>query len=742
MKWGVMKWLLKTGSALATSALCVTGALSGCQSRGATGGGGDSGEAPDSADAGPGDATVEAAPEDGSEPDASGSDARAEDASSGPLDAATPEDAEAGAANLDAATPEDAEAGASNLDAATPEDAEAGAATLDSSTDAAPVDDASSGGGLVCSSTDAGQPLTWCVDGAPCTPASQCHVGSLSCATLTCVDTGNAAADGTACSSGTCHAGACSEACSGPFNVSTTDCTPNPCVYGSCNAVSGGGLCQTPPSASLVPNGAVCGSNAHQVCESGACAVVSCISNAECGASERCDAPPAPCSVGFGNCAGYSFRCVSDPCMSSGVAALDGTTCGPDNRCSGGLCVTQLAVTATAPTLTPGVPFTGTLAHVSDSLGTDMASSLTATIDWGDGTVSAGTVSGASSPFVVGGFSHVRGARRRPPDRDRHGRVGRHLGFDETGGQRGRAVITEFTVPYGGAGIAGGPDGNLWFSEDTYQHANIGRVTTGGTFTEFVLPSGYIASGMASGPDGHLWFTAQNTNTNTFQVVRVTTAGDLTYFAIPSHNAYPAGITAGPDGNVWFTEETTQRHWTGDARGGGHGVPARRERDPTDGHHDGAGREPLVHPRGLERARPHDTRRPACGVPHSVLPLGLRELSAGRRGRCRRQSVVHGGHPVGHGDLRGEHVHERHGPRLPMPFKSARPSAIASGPDGNLWFVDSTNSTIDRVTTAGAFTIFVIPTANAQPVGIAAGPDGRMWFTESGAPGIGTVAVP
>ncbi|HEY3567811.1 MAG TPA: hypothetical protein VGP73_07740 [Thermoanaerobaculia bacterium] len=51
----------------------------------------------------------------------------------------------------------------------------------------------------------------------------------------------------------------------------------------------------------------------------------------------------------------------------------------------------------------PGVSFTATVANFSDTLTSAVASDFTATIDWGDATTSAGTVSGGSGSFQVSG---------------------------------------------------------------------------------------------------------------------------------------------------------------------------------------------------------------------------------------------------------------------------------------------------------------------------------------------------
>ena len=66
---------------------------------------------------------------------------------------------------------------------------------------------------------------------------------------------------------------------------------------------------------------------------------------------------------------------------------------------------------------------------------------------------------------------------------------------------------------------------------------------------------------------------------------------------------------------------------------------------------------------------------------------------------------------------------------------------IAPGPDGNLWFTDFGASQVGRITTAGAIVEFDLPTASAYPYGITAGPDGNMWFTELEAGKIGRISI-
>jgi virginiamycin B lyase len=77
---------------------------------------------------------------------------------------------------------------------------------------------------------------------------------------------------------------------------------------------------------------------------------------------------------------------------------------------------------------------------------------------------------------------------------------------------------------------------------------------------------------------------------------------------------------------------------------------------------------------------------------------------------------------------------------FPLPNANSLPSGITLGPDGNLWFTETGNNKIGRITTAGVITEFPIPTANSQPNGITTGPDGALWFAETGAgPGLGGI---
>ena len=69
------------------------------------------------------------------------------------------------------------------------------------------------------------------------------------------------------------------------------------------------------------------------------------------------------------------------------------------------------------------------------------------------------------------------------------------------------------------------------------QRQTIGRITTAGVVTEYPLPSAFsVPSGIAAGPDGALWFTEiRQTKSGASHV-----AGSISEYAIPTASADPA----------------------------------------------------------------------------------------------------------------------------------------------------------------------------------------------------------
>jgi streptogramin lyase len=130
-------------------------------------------------------------------------------------------------------------------------------------------------------------------------------------------------------------------------------------------------------------------------------------------------------------------------------------------------------------------------------------------------------------------------------------------------------TITEYTIepnldPYTlrPFGIAEGPDGNIWFTEQTGN--KIGRMTPSGVMSSpfFIQHSNAQPEGIAVGPDGNLWFTEENSQ----QIGRITPAGKdasgavtIKEYTLFSGIDLPTGITTGADHNLWFTEASGNR---------------------------------------------------------------------------------------------------------------------------------------------------------------------------------------
>src|SRR5262245_20941450 len=116
-------------------------------------------------------------------------------------------------------------------------------------------------------------------------------------------------------------------------------------------------------------------------------------------------------------------------------------------------------------------------------------------------------------------------------------------------------VATEYPAPLNTTPffITAGSDGNIWYADP--QANAVGCMTPTGEFSKSfsLAASGFMVSEIASGPDGNLWLTTNGPN-----IVRMTTAGDVTEFPMTTPDAGPHGFISGPDGNVWFCESLPQ----------------------------------------------------------------------------------------------------------------------------------------------------------------------------------------
>jgi streptogramin lyase len=67
---------------------------------------------------------------------------------------------------------------------------------------------------------------------------------------------------------------------------------------------------------------------------------------------------------------------------------------------------------------------------------------------------------------------------------------------------------------------------------------------------------------------------------------------------------------------------------------------------------------------------------------------------------------------------------------IPNPNSAFCPNKIVTGPDGNLWFQYLGDKFVGRLTTAGAYAEFSVP-SGLPILDIAAGVDGNLWVTEN-----------
>ncbi len=100
--------------------------------------------------------------------------------------------------------------------------------------------------------------------------------------------------------------------------------------------------------------------------------------------------------------------------------------------------------------------------------------------------------------------------------------------------------------------ITAGPDGNLWYTESHYDHVQTSCLQA---HLPVFLTTGAQPYGIAAGPDGNVWFAEIHGN----RIGRVTPAGVVTEYPVPTTGSYPFYITGGPDGAIWSTDTRPTR---------------------------------------------------------------------------------------------------------------------------------------------------------------------------------------
>jgi virginiamycin B lyase len=273
-----------------------------------------------------------------------------------------------------------------------------------------------------------------------------------------------------------------------------------------------------------------------------------------------------------------------------------------------------------------------------------------------------------------------------------------NLWFTEQSGRIGRitpaGVVTEFPAPAPLLAIAAGPDGAVWFSETLPDAgAGLGSMTVGGAARGGLPigpPDGSVLS-LVSGPDGALWFTLLGAGPN---VGRMTTAGAVTRFASTYGPSQPEQIAVGPDGALWYAE------------GGSFIEPE----------HPGAG----TTFRGLVRITTAGAITPFALRARGVRPF---DLTSGPGGALWFTAAG----PVDQiGRLTTAGAYTLFDARVP---RNRTIGSIVAGPDRNLWYAIN-HGLVGRMTHKGLVTIFRTPSSDPAPGDLAVGPDGNIWMTD------------
>lgn len=287
-------------------------------------------------------------------------------------------------------------------------------------------------------------------------------------------------------------------------------------------------------------------------------------------------------------------------------------------------------------------------------------------------------------------------------------------------------------VPHG---ITAGPDGNLWFAER--QGDAIGRITTSGVITEFPVIALSHPTEIVAGPDGHLWFTLPGMNA----IGRMAIDGTPQAFVLPTPDSVPVGIAAGPDGHVWFTEMNTSQV--------GYFLPGGQSTEyPTP--------TPGAMPFGIVAGKDGNIWFSEPGI----ASIGVLSPGSGDVREIPAAFAAHGMALGGDGNIwftvpGGEQVGTITENGSATLFASLTvlgqlPWAIARGPRGELWYTREldTDRTGELTRLALDGTQMQITLGHLSPgsagliSGVTTGPDGAIWFTESSDDAIGRLVPP
>ena len=249
-------------------------------------------------------------------------------------------------------------------------------------------------------------------------------------------------------------------------------------------------------------------------------------------------------------------------------------------------------------------------------------------------------------------------------------------------------ITTEYTSPTpnsGPLGIALGSNGDIYYTEhgESADGSNIGVVdTSNGTIEDYPAQTARSDPyGIVDDPlGGDLWFT-EEAGDNIGRFDPETHA--ISEFSIPTANSEPEAITVDSSGNIWFTEFNAAQ------------IGYLSPNSPTN----------------------------IQSYPVAYAPEGIAFDSNGNIW-VSEENIGSGLYYLGeYNASNGALIHQY---ALPSGHDA---NALTQGPDGDVWFADSKGN-IGTLTSSGTFTFY--PATHADPVGITSPADGNIWFTATG----------
>jgi len=274
---------------------------------------------------------------------------------------------------------------------------------------------------------------------------------------------------------------------------------------------------------------------------------------------------------------------------------------------------------------------------------------------------------------------------------------------------------------FGAWGITSGPDGNLWFTESHSPQdvSFVGNITTGGTISTFSTGLTRNPEGITPAPDGNLWFTEPSSNT--IGNIVPTSTSTVNHYNIPTANSGAVTIALGSDGNLWFTESAVNQ--IGVITTGGtvtHEYPIPPGLSGVSVAAAGTGYQTGDVVTVLQ-----------SGASGGTLVVGTVSTSGGVVNFNSTPSIG-----TGYSVASSLNTTGGHGQGLQVNVVSTSnsfgPAAITLGPDGNVWFVAASGvaNNIIEVSPSGQFTAYPVPIGGSAEF-ITEGPDGNIWYTDN-----------